>query len=215
MKGNEENINGKKSVESLSRRKIVQGVTAVAGYSALGLSGAQNATAKSPRKYVGVSYDTRTHITQKEAQASLNYNANGELKGSLKIAGYNIPIGAYEMEEPASATGMWSYWIEKTEKKFQEQDQKLQIRLNFDGDHIVGWITRPSPEFARLSFSMNAVDNGATSGKIEQALNPKNIDKFDKNPEIPAKGVPTATSMKNMLMKPELSANVKENRGDN
>ncbi|ADE01654.2 hypothetical protein [Haloferax volcanii] len=205
----------RKSIDlsNINRRRFVQGVSSTVGVSGLGVSGLGKASAEGAREYIGVSYDTRTHITQRKCTASLNYKPDGRLSGILKIAGYNIPVGSDGRIKPNSSSDMWSYWIEKEEEKFQEDDQKLQIRLNFDGDRMVGWMTRPTPKFAKLSFSMNAVDRGATMDKIESALNPKDLSKFDKNPTIPQKGIPTETSIQNMRVKPDKSENYLKKRG--
>ncbi|WP_241430672.1 hypothetical protein [Haloferax elongans] len=198
----------------IRRRRFIQGASAAVGVSAIGKYGIEKVSAKGSRKYVGVSYDTRTHITQRKCTADLNYKSDGQLSGILKIAGYNIPVGNDGEVEPNSNDNMWSYWVEKDGKKFEQDGQKLQIRLHFDGDRMVGWMTRPSQEFAKLSFSMNAVDNGATMDKVEKALNPKDLSKFDKNPNIPKKGIPKETSMLNMKMKPEKSNTYLKKKGE-
>lgn len=201
------------NLSNISHRGLVQGASSTVGISGLGVSGLGRASAEGAREYIGVSYDTRTHIAQRRCTASPNYRLSDRLSEILKTTGHNAPVGSNGRIEPNLSSDTWSYWVEKEEEKFQEGDRKLQIRLNFGGDRMVGWITRPVPKFAELSFSMDAVDKDAIMDKIESAFNPKDPSESDENLTIPQKEAPTRTSTRNMKVKSGKSENYLKKRG--
>ncbi|WP_154552126.1 hypothetical protein [Halorhabdus sp. CBA1104] len=198
-----------------SRRSVLKQMSGSVGAGLVGLSGIGTVAADSKRKFVGVTYDTRTHQVQRPAHAQIQHHGEGEISGKLQLGGFNIKLGDSGTLSPYKKAGpLWQYYIELTEPQYTRDGEKLICKLEFDGHHIVGIVTRPSDRFADLSYTMNAKENGASVGKIRKMLSPEEeAKKFDEVPDISEKGVPTSTSLKNLKPKGKKKRKKKDNKG--
>ncbi|MEF8974895.1 MAG: hypothetical protein V5A21_01540 [Halapricum sp.] len=198
-----------------NRRSVLKQMSGSVGASILGLSGISTVAADSKREFVGVTYDTRTHQVQRPAHAHIQHHGEGEITGKLQLGGFNIKLGDSGRLSPYKKAGpLWQYYIELTEPQYTRDGEKLICKLEFDGHHIVGLLTRPSDRFADLSYTMNAKDNGASVGKIRKMPSPEEqAKKFDKVPDISEKGIPTSTSLKNLKPKGEKKRKKKGKKG--
>lgn len=182
-----------------SSRRSVLGALGLSGVSRVDLESLGKPTEKENRKFIGVTYDTRTQLVQDVAEASLTFKRDWSVSGMLKIAGFNVPLGDTDSTDTSPTPDqLRSYYLTKDSKPFLRDGLPLVVQFQSDSDHVVGYATRPAPEYANLSFSLNAKDRGATVGKIEAALGDVDLSKFDTDPEIPDTGIPTETSIVNM-----------------
>ncbi|WP_135664439.1 hypothetical protein [Halorhabdus rudnickae] len=163
-------------------------------------------TAKSgiDRQFVGKSYGPMTDKEQGDATAILNHTPVG-LKGKLHVAGFNIPLGksdrlSDETDHPEVET--FSFVTDDDRFAVTEEDEKIPLRVRIDmlGSRVTGTITRPSPKYGSVAFSLNPTDEGFSHSDLRGVLHPERVSTQSVRPDeisIPSEGVPTDNSIRN------------------
>ncbi len=189
---------------TIRRRTLLNQTVGVLGAATLATSSA-GAEKLGKRRFVGKSYDPVTDKEQGDATATLELTENG-LTGTLKLAGFVVPVGEDEpLEDVDSHPTASRYYFEsrRPEHVVQEDGEDLHLKgyLETDGDTATGTLTRPSPGYGKIAFSLGATDRGFTKEAIGSALHPERfrgqVPGFDQI-QIPATGIPRDNSIRNV-----------------
>lgn len=154
-------------LSSLSRRRILKSTGyATASMSSIGITTAKNTN--KPKELVGVSYHPYTHEKQDAATAELERTRDG-LEGTLNVAGFNIPVdtGSAVQEDHNK---MKVYEGVSGNSKLVRNGLPIQYRIKDYGHGVVGHVTRPGNDYAKLSFTMNSKETGATVEDLSHGL---------------------------------------------
>jgi len=203
------------SVDSsdFNRRSVLQAMGGVAGAGIVG-TGLASASKSGQQEYVGVSYDTLTHQAQDRATAQVEAVDDGPgLQGVLRFGGFQIPFGQDEPLKPRMRKDVLPlYELEKTGNEFKKDGIPLRVQFEKHRDHIVGYATRPDGDHSKLSFTIGDPNEGYSPAFVKAALfeNGKGLQPrgLDHIPGVPAKGIPTNTSLRN------ITNQVRERRDD-
>lgn len=190
--------------ESLRRRNLLKSAGATASIGLFGVSLANAEASSMEQSFVGVSYDTLTHVTQGSCEGTVTRSSEG-IQGNLEIGGFTIPLGSSNLSsgsdplEPDKLENGWPvYWFQSRRPEHVSDSRALEIELNDRGDGLAGYLTRSGNDYAKLGFTLGAVSAGATAEKIKGGL--QNEGKgvsppgYDGIPPVPDTGVPQNTS---------------------
>lgn len=201
-----ENTDGKQTVQNskkpsplpdVNRRSVLRGIGGVASSGIVATTAARANPGKAQRKFVGISYDSLTHRRQDVATARVKRD-DDRLNGTLSFGGFEIPL---DQEQPNQITESFStYLLELDDPEYVEDDLPLSVRIDDHGNQLVGYATRPTGGYANLGFSIGLVDEGFSAEGITRGLRnggegvvPRGLDSV---PDVPRRGVPTNTSIK-------------------
>jgi hypothetical protein len=193
------------SDSGMTRRSVLGGIGGTVAASALTPPVALAAKKDKDVQYAGKAYDPLTDKEQGDASAVLNVTDNG-LKGRLEIAGFDIPIGrsgriAGNNTHPTVET----FRFEKDAKRFtvteDGEELPLQATVSVLNGLVSGLVTRPSPKYGDLAFSLNPTEKGFSAEAIGNALRPDQkaniVPGFEKI-SMPQSGIPKSNSISNV-----------------
>lgn len=207
------------SALGVSRRSVLSGI---GGTVATGAITSTVALAKKEGKsvqYVGKSYDPLTDKEQGDASAALNLTRNG-LKGRLRIAGFDIPVGqSNRITDGNNHEKVETYRFVRDEARLAvvEDDERLPLKgfVSILDGLASGLLTRPSPEYGNIAFSLNPSEQGFSAADIGRSLRPEQKVKGIPGAErvsIPATGIPKSNSINNVRR--IVNANTQRPSGD-
>ncbi|RKD85213.1 hypothetical protein [Halopiger aswanensis] len=184
-----------------SRRSVLQ--AASAGSSLLIFSEFAKASPPDGKvRYSGLSYDTKTHIEQAESTGELEVFGE-KIEGVLKVAGFELPFGkdtwngidlnnTKKLEPKGERGHLTSYEFVRDEERYLKDGLPLQVEFDTDYVNIVGTITRPSPEYSHLSFTLKSESENGSPEQVRGALPDNEIQIMS---SIPEEGIPKSTSI--------------------
>jgi hypothetical protein len=185
------------------RRTIIKGMSiTVAGTS---LSEYILQRSSSVYRFVGYTYDPVTHQVQRQATADLHKSDEG-IWGKFALSGISINISKEQKVSNMINRGDFhKYTISSKEK--QTSIPPLRIHISTDWEQLRGRMTRESPEFGQLAFSMIVRDHQKQKEQIRDEID--NIELGAGDPErlspndveVPEKGVPKDNSIKSAIAK--------------
>lgn len=172
---------------------------------ALKVAGSATATTLSPvglskasakqMDLIGVSYDHYTHQSQTAAKASLERHSGGGMSGTLRVGGFEIPVGTKSdpLDPDGSNIPHNKYSFELDAPAFSQDGLPLQVRfIDFQTD-LAGALTRPDMDYGHLAFTMGERDEGYSPEVVRKGLFGGG-DGVENRPEkdIPSSGIPAA-----------------------
>lgn len=171
------------TVNRRSALKVVGGATA----SAIVPAGLVRA-GEEELELIGISYDQYTHQAQKAAKASLTRGGDGGISGSLRVGGFDIPIG--ESSEPLKPNGSDSphteYSFGLDDPEFVRDGVGMDVRLTDYGYNFVGSLERPEGSYGTLAFTIGPRDEWFSPGAVRKTL----FGGGDGAPDRPEKDLP-------------------------
>lgn len=149
-----------KGNDGISRRDVLHKSGASITTSAISMGLVGNVTAKpastDPRQYLGATYHTITHEAQQDVSAELKRDNSYRLTGTINAAGYKIPVGKDSPISPVKGKGNSRvYYGRVNQPHLREDGLPLTFKLEDYEDFMVGYLTRPSNDYAKLGITIN------------------------------------------------------------
>jgi hypothetical protein len=188
----------------LKRRSLLKSTGATASVGLFGVNLANAEASSKEQSFVGVSYDTLTHVAQGSCEGTVTRSSEG-VQGTLEVGGFTISLGSSNLLggsdplEPDKLENGWPvYWFRSRRPEHVSDGRALKIKLKDRGDELVGYLTRSGNDYAKLGFTLGTVGAGATVEKIRgvlqndgEGVSPLG---YDDIPPVPDTGVPQNTS---------------------
>lgn len=180
---------------NMNRRKLLKASGASLASSSVPLAAIGNAEAvQSSDKYVGQSYHTLSHEAQGRVDANLYRDAKNRLHGQIDVGGYTISSDQINGLTPQPALGDSTVYSGKSSKEqHTESGKPLAFKLVDHGKFMVGHITRPDPEYARVGITINHESSKISAEDIKKGLRSggKPREGYE-HVEMPKTGIPKA-----------------------
>ncbi|WP_148414689.1 hypothetical protein [Haloferax sp. KTX1] len=168
----------------------------MAAGSALVVAGSSSASATPDGDYTGHSYDTLTHKSAGRVSGNIVQDGT-DLRGELKIAGFNIPLKELQMTENSHPAD--DYYGVLTDPKYEKDETPLRVTLTKLYDQFNGMISRPGGKFGHLGFNLYA-DDGHRDPDLAQEKHVMRPHWTNSQHDftIPKRGLPTDTGLKRL-----------------
>ena len=137
----------------------------------------------------GPTYDTLTHKTGPDADASVGRDFNGELNGQIDIAGYTLK---FEGLEPTSSQKLFErYFRVYDDSQYRKDESPLKLTIDHWKDHVSGILSRPSGKYGKLGFILFPEGNPRIESARTSLVPDSRWVESDYTFETPETGVPT------------------------
>lgn len=188
-----------------SRRSVLRSIGAASGVSVF-----NKLSSPSLKGVVGTTYDTLTHQQGPPVTGEFS-RSDDELNGTLRMAGFEIPLSRLEMVEPGPAGDRFQTVL--SENRFTKGKKGLKVNVRDHENQLSGYITRPGTGYGKLGFLI-VNEQAPIASNTDAFVQP--IEKWQNAPvsfEVPNRGVPTDSALSRLIHKLPTTAEV--NGGDN
>ncbi|WP_193790393.1 hypothetical protein [Natronobacterium lacisalsi] len=180
-----------------SRRTVLKAITS--GSVAL-VSVTGNATAAGFR-FAGLAYDTLTHQTAGAVSGNVN-SSNNELSGSIRIAGYTLPLS--EVDKNVNSIRDEYIGIFDDEEYLREYaDREYPLKLNLirltEPERFAGTLSRPSSKWGEIGFYLIPQEDFKYDKTVRMHSRRQDWEESELNFTIPDEGLPTDTGSKRFV----------------
>lgn len=180
-----------------TRRTVLKAITG--GSAALiGVTGSATATGS---RFGGLAYDTLTQQTAGPVSGNVK-SSNGELNGSIKIAGYKLSLSEVEKK---NSSGRFEYAGTFDDEEYLEEysDKKYPLKLNLtrltNPERFAGTLNRPSSKWGEIGFYLIPQKHFKYEPAVKaQSPRPK-WEEHELTFTIPDEGLPTDTGSKRFV----------------
>lgn len=156
----------------VNRRDILRSsaTSAVATTMPIGIVGKASAESQ-PEDFVGLSYHTHTHEEQDRIEAKLQTDARNRLSGQIRAAGFEIPVGNGNGIPPTvNGNGQPVYYGKSAQSNHVTNGNPLVFKLTDHGPFMIGFLTRPTPDAAKVGITIHPDSAGVSAADIRATL---------------------------------------------
>lgn len=182
----------------VERRKVLKSIGTSAGVGTLVGTAAANSEDRE-RLFSGISYDALTHKLAGTTAASLEASSDGGVEGYVRVGGFRIDFSDVNIQEINRDEGEVVYGTSLEGARYIKDGEPLQFQMIEYSTGVYGSITRPSPEFGSLGFTMADNDHNRSRFDLAEGLWNKGDgivpDGYDEIPAVPDTGVPRNTGI--------------------